>query len=111
MRIAKLKIGGALQDELISYLTQSMLFDYINISAEMTILANEEFYMRTNTDQLNLIIMKRIDAYLYIDLIGGGGGTGLLSITWGSEAAFVKKAMRIVEDFCKTHDEPVERTG
>ena len=108
MQIAKLKITGALQDELISYLTQSVLFDYVNISEEMTVFASEEFYLRTSSDQLNLIVIKSVGSYLYIDLIGGGGGTGLLGITWGSEGAFVKKMLKIVEAFCKTHGESIE---
>ena len=108
MRIAKLKIAGALQDELISYLTQTVLFDYVNISEELTILANEEFYLRTSSDQLNLIVIKSVGSYLYIDLIGGGGGTGLLGITWGSEGAFVRKTLKIVEAFCESHGESIE---
>ena len=64
MQIFKLKVPKALQDELISYLTQSILFDYIDISAEITILAKEEFYLRTSSDQFNLIIIKRVDSYL-----------------------------------------------
>ena len=108
MRVSKIKIAKSLQDELILFLTQSVLFDYINISEEMTVLASEEFYVRTDSEQLNLIIIKRVDSFLYIDLIGGGGGSGLLGITWGSEGAFVKKALGIIENFCKMHGEPVE---
>lgn len=96
-----------LQDELISYLTQTVLFDYVNISEELTILANEEFYLRTSSDQLNLIVIKSVGSYLYIDLIGGGGGSGLLGITWGSEGAFGRRMLKTLKAFCESHGESI----
>lgn len=108
MQISKLKVSKSVQEELISYLAESILFDYINISTEMTVLAKEEFYLRTTSEQLNLIIIKRVDSYLYIDLIGGAGGAGLFGISWGSEEAFVRRALKLLEDFCKDQGESIE---
>jgi hypothetical protein len=108
MRIAKIKIANVSQDQLIAYLTESILFDYLNITAETAILASEEFYLRTNSDQLNVIIIRASDAALYVDIIGGGGGTGLFSITWGSEDAFVKRTLHMLKDCCKTFGSSIE---
>src|SRR4051812_30681174 len=108
MEVLKLKISTLLQDKLIAYLAESILFQYTDISPEMTVLAVEEYYFRNNSDQLNLIIIKRVDSYLHIDLIGGGGASGLFGITWGSEQAFIKKIKKMLQDFCKTHGESIE---
>ena len=108
MQISKLKITNVLQEQLISYLTGSILFDYINISTETTILAIEEYYLRTNSQQLNLIIIKVVDSDLHIDVIGAGGGAGILGLNWGSEESFAKKAIKDLKDFCKTMGETLE---
>src|SRR4051812_48021740 len=107
MEALRLKVSIGLQDLLIKHLTTSIEFQYTNILPEMTILAAEEFYFRTNSNQLNLIVIKSVDSLLHIDLIGGGGGTGLFAITWGSESAFIKKTKKMLESFCAAYGESI----
>ena len=108
MKIATLKTSNSIREELIAHLVESILFDYINISEEMTLLANEEFYLRTTSDQLNVIIIRSVGAFLVIDLVGGGGAAGLFRMTWGSEGAFVKKTVKLLQEFCQVQGETIE---
>ncbi|MEO6693448.1 MAG: DUF6054 family protein [Saprospiraceae bacterium] len=108
MKISRFKVSKTIQTKLISYLTTSFSFEYKNIVPEITILAKEEFYFRTGSNQLNLIVINTIDSYLYIDIIGGGGGKGLFGITWGSEMEFVRKTQNMIKEFCAMHQESIE---
>jgi hypothetical protein len=108
MKIAKLKTIAKNKDELIQFLGDSISPDYENIQSNMTVFVKENFYFRNNSTQLNMIIIRVDAVFLYIDIIGGGGGTGWLNITWGSEKSFVRKTCRTIEEFYARRGEAVE---
>jgi hypothetical protein len=108
MKIAKLKINAKYKGELIQFLGDSIGPDYENIQPDMTVFVKEDFYFRNNSTQLNMIIIRVDTAFLYIDIIGGGGGTGWFNISWGSEKSFVKKTCRTIEGFYASRGEAIE---
>ncbi|MCX6248021.1 MAG: hypothetical protein NTW10_09825 [Bacteroidetes bacterium] len=76
MKILKLKIGSIDLDKTIDYLADHLQFDYENHSTDMSVLTSEEFYIRNLSAQLNMIIARKTDSHIFIDIIGGAGGSG-----------------------------------
>jgi hypothetical protein len=99
MRIVKLKINDADLDRIVNYLIEHLSFDYENHSTEMSILASEEFYFRTFSAQLNMIIVKKEMSDILIDIIGAAGGSGLLNIDWWSEKGYTNRAKKVINKY------------
>ena len=102
MKILKLQLSDRNLDTIVEFLIQEMTFDYENHSADMSVLAKEEFYFRTDSKQLNMMLLKTTKAGMEIDVVGGAGGSGLLSLTFGSEASFVANTRELLERYAST---------
>jgi hypothetical protein len=104
MKILKLKVGTTDLDSMKVYIIKNFEFQYENHSADMTILATEDFYFRNNSTQLNMIVAKREESALLIDVIGGAGGAGLLNINWWSEKSYTGKVNNLLQKYAKVND-------
>ena len=60
---------------IIKYLKKYLPFEYQNHSSDMSILANEDLHLRTNSSQMDMVILKIEEGSIDIDVIGGAGGT------------------------------------
>jgi len=100
MEMAKLKITGTTLDKLVNHLLDTSTFKYKNLTEDMAVLATENFYLRNNSAQLNMIVIKKQELILYVDLIGAAGGTGLFNFNFGSEKGFIKTTKKIINEFC-----------
>ncbi len=98
MNISKYKITTDDLDKIVNYLIEQLPFDYENHSRDMTVLAQEKFYFRNNSTQLNMIIAKRVDSSIHLDVIGSAGGTGLFNFNLWSEKGFLKRVKNILKD-------------
>jgi hypothetical protein len=103
MHIARLKLVGMSLEKLVDHLTTSFQIDYINISNDMAVLANENLYLRNSSTQLDMLVIKVQEGDLHVDLIGGAGGAGLFNFNFGSEKSFTKRATKIIRDYCAIH--------
>ena len=99
MKILKLKLGCSDLDKTIDYLINNLQFDYENHSADMSILASEEFYFRNLSTQLNMIIARKEKSHILIDIIGGAGGSGILNIDWWSEKGYTNRVKNIIKKY------------
>ena len=99
MRILKLKLGCSDFDKTIDYLIDNLQFDYENHSVDMSVLASEEFYFRNCSTQLNMIIARKENSYILIDVIGGEGGSGILNINWWSEKGYTNRVKKILKKY------------
>lgn len=99
MKISKYKISTTDIDKLVNYLAEELSFDYENSNDDMCLLVSEEFYFRNNSTQVNMVIVKRDDYSLYVDVIGGGGGTGLFNISLWSEKGYIKRVSKVLNKF------------
>lgn len=97
MNISKFKINTGDLNIVVNYLVEHLSFDYENHCADMSILANEEFYFRNSSTQLNMIIAKKENSGISLDVIGGAGGTGILNINWWSERGYIKRVRKVLE--------------
>lgn len=52
---------------------------------------------------MNMIVVRRDSGSLFVDLIGGAGGTGFFDTSLGSEGDFIRKAEELLETFAKSH--------
>jgi hypothetical protein len=108
MEISKLKITGTTLDKLVNHLLETSVFKYKNLADDMTVLATENFYFRNNSTQLNMIVIKKEDDILHVDLIGAAGGSGLFNFNFGSEKGFIKSTKKIINEFCSERGLQVE---
>jgi hypothetical protein len=114
MKVSNFKIKSTDLDQFVNYLIKKLSFDYENHSADMSVLASEEYYFRNNSTQLNMLIVKLEDAYISVDIMGSAGGSGLLNINLGSEKGYIKKARKVIEGYVIEHnletDQVIERS-
>ena len=99
MKIVKLKLGCSDLDRIIDYLINNLQFDYENHSTDLSILASEDYYFRNNSTQLNMIIAKKENSYIMIDIMGGAGGSGFLNINWWSEKGYTNKVKKVLQKY------------
>ena len=97
MEILKLIIVSSNLDQIVNYLVDHLPFDYENHSAEMSVLAQEEYHLRSTSTQLNMIVAKRKGDSILLDVIGGAGGSGLLNCDFGTEKGYLKKVSEVLE--------------
>lgn len=108
MRISRFKVSTTDRKMIIKYLKKYLPFEYQNHSSDMSILANEDLYIRTFSSQMNMIILKRVEDYIDIDVIGGAGGAGILNISWGSEKEYIKGVRNILYQFSEEFNIQIE---
>ena len=99
MKIIKFKLGCSDLDRTIDYLINNLQFDYENHSTDMSILASEDYYLRNNSTQLNMIVAKKENSYIMVDIIGGAGGSGFLNISWWSEKGYTNKVKKVLNKY------------
>ena len=111
MRSASIKVRSASSEQLISFLSEHIEFRYKRTFADTTILAGQEYRLRTNSDQFFLIVINKAADALQIDLVSGGGGTGLLHLSLGSETAFINGAKQLINEFCQQTGSTMEEVN
>jgi hypothetical protein len=99
MKISRFKVYTTDRKMIIKYLKKYLPFEYQNHSSDMSILANEDLYLRTNSSQMDMVILKIEEGSIDIDVIGGAGGVGILNINWGSEKEYIKGVRNILLQF------------
>lgn len=74
------------------------------------VIVTERFYLRNNSNMQATIIFDLVDeTTCKVVIVAGGGGAGLLQMTFGSEGHAASKFINELEDFCDAHDLEVER--
>lgn len=94
--------------KLAAHLDERFNPDYFVSTDAMAVLLKEEFYLRNNSTQINTIVLVQNDGNLEVDAIGGGGSTGLLKISWGSESSFIKEVKTVIEEWAKKNSVRME---
>ena len=108
MHISRIKLSKKLFDDLVDFIELNIDYSYKYVSKDTLILAGEEYRFRTNSEQLYMLVIKHDEDALLIDLVCGGGGQGLIGLSLGSEMAFIKKAKRLLREFCEQNGETME---
>src|SRR3954453_5325906 len=99
MTVLKLKISDDNLDELVNYLIQELSFDYECHSQDMSILMADSFYPIKIQAQVNMMFFKRDTSFILTDIIGAGGGDGILNLDWGTEKGYTKTAAKAIHQY------------
>lgn len=103
MESKSVKISGTDVDRLAEFVCYNWKVNYSKKIADGIVLAGEEFRFRNSSDQMFLVIIERKSDALHVELVCGGGGEGLFSFTLGSERAFIKRARKLLKEYCETN--------
>jgi len=104
MKLSRIVILSQDFQKFTGYLKENMSFSYENNGSDMIILADEEYYFRNNTAQLNIIVATVDYNKITVDIIGGAGGAGLLNFSLGSEKNFIKRALRLIDRYIEENN-------
>lgn len=111
MRTSTLTIQQTSLAEIHRHLQYQFDFHYESEGQDMMVLILEEYYFRTNSNQLNMIILKRVGTAVEADIIAGGGGTGFFSISLGAERRFLSKARKFLIELANQSGWPWSETA
>ena len=76
-----------------------------------SVVTAEKYYLRTNSTLQSTTIFELVDETTCEGtIVSGGGGSGLLQSTLGSEWTEATRLAQAIEDYCGAHDLDVERT-
>lgn len=109
MKIGKFRLLTSDLDKTVNYLVENLSFDYENHSVDMSVLSSEEYYFRNSSTQLNMIIAKKKDSFILVDVIGSAGGTGIFNISWGSEKGYIKTVRKVLDKFCEEYEVEMQK--
>ncbi|GAB5416418.1 MAG: hypothetical protein Crog4KO_09960 [Crocinitomicaceae bacterium] len=73
---------------------------YRSVSDDTIVIGSETYRLRTTSSQWEMVVLKKLDNSVRIDVIGTGGGAGVFNISLGSEKSFVNQMMGALRDVC-----------
>lgn len=71
---------------------------YKSVSNDMIVLGAETYRLRTTSSQWEMIVLKKEEKSVRIDIIATGGGAGIFNVSLGSEKNFVNKMIGVLKD-------------
>jgi hypothetical protein len=101
MEISKYRLSTSNLDQVVNFLVANLPFDYENHSKDMSVLAQEEYHLRSSSTQLNMIIAKRQEDIILLDIMGMAGGAGMFNFDFGSEKGYLRKVCVVLERYCE----------
>jgi hypothetical protein len=96
---SRCKVKNSIKQGLIDHVRSKIECKYVNDIGNVVILATEEYRISTNSKQMGFMVFHSLGEDLHIDIIGGGGGVGLLGFSWGTESSFISKVRSIIYDY------------
>ena len=108
MTILKLKIASIELDQLVNFLIEEITFMYENHCVNMSVLMYEDFNYRNMSTQLDMIILKKEEKHILIDIIAGAGRTGFFLTDAGSEEKYTNKVDKILARYAEEHQFELE---
>jgi len=101
MKICRYKLATQNLDQIVNYLADHLPFDYENHSTDMSVLSQEEYQLKSTSTQLNMVVAKRHEDYILLDIMGSAGGTGMLNHDFGTEKGYLKQVSIVIERYCE----------
>lgn len=80
MKLLKLKVATSELQQFADQVSKALSIDYSNQSTDMVAIASEIYKFRTNSAQLNIVILKRVESQIHIDIIGALVRQGYLEL-------------------------------
>jgi len=108
MKIKPIKLHINDLDAVVNFTVDKLEFDYENHTKSMSILIKESFHLRTMSGQMETVVFKMKDNCVYIDILAGGGGKGLLNLDFGSENLSVSSILNVLQEFATERNVEME---
>ncbi len=108
MKIRSLKVYHSNLDKIVNYVADKVKFEYENHSSDMSILLYESFHLRTMSGQVDMVIFKLNKDYIYIDILAGGGGEGILNLDLWSENEFIRCVENVLNEYVSNEEVIIE---
>ncbi len=99
MTVRKLKIAGTDLNSIVNYLISELSFDYENHSVDMSILLGENINFQNPSGQTNMVILRKEQTAILIDIIASGGSIGILGVVGNTEEAYINKVARVIKGY------------
>lgn len=100
MNISKLLLINAdfnkVNKEIVTHFNYQGGFNYKDLRDDVMIVMIEEYRVRNNSTQLNVVITRKESEGVIVEFISGGGGTGVFNVSWGSEKSFLKDSRKMI---------------
>jgi len=104
MDVTRCSIQGAKPQSFIKALKEEIFDCYLFSTDHVTIFTTEKYFLRTNSNLLSVIIVDCTDqSRITIEIISGGGGSGLLQMGLGSEESANKQILKICRKICDSN--------
>lgn len=100
MKFSRFEVDTLEIKPLVEFVSSQMEKSYSNATDDMIIITSETYKFRTNSTQMNMIIVKKNGTGSYVDIIGAAGGTGLFNFSLWAESGFVKNTYKLLEAYC-----------
>lgn len=98
MYIKQFKIKGNNINEIINLISEDLITISFNPAEKVHVFISEKYYLRTNSQLMACLIIKIEDEYnAIIDVVTGGGASGMLDLDLGAEGSRSKG----IEDILK----------
>ena len=104
METTKLSIEVSNHENFLSQLKNKIPDHQLYSSEPFFVLLTQTYYLRTNSNLLSTIILnfkERNRCEIYI--LSGGGGSGMIQMSLGSETNANKRIVKIIRDICDSN--------
>jgi hypothetical protein len=104
MDSSRIWVKGKNVDRIIDCINRDMDSYRVDVSPETVILFSEKYYFRNNSNLLLCIILNmESEEVCRIDIVSGGGGSGIAGSDWGAESSRIKDIEKIIKKFSLTY--------
>lgn len=81
--------------------------EYDGNERKITVYCGEEYYFRNDSTLMLTAIVEETPESVSVEIVSGGGKTGLFGISWGAEKNAVKNIVRVLtaNGFAESHAE------
>lgn len=102
MYIKQFKIKGNNINEIIEFIDDDLKIISYNPAEGVHIFMSEKYYLRTNGQLMASLIVNIEDEYnATVDVVTGGGVTGLFGGNWGTEKSRSKEIEAMIIEICE----------
>jgi hypothetical protein len=104
MDVAKFSIDKVDKERLLNAIKAELSDYYFYITDNIAMFITQKYFLRVNSNLMSVIILNFSDRYsVKIEVISGGGGAGLLQISWGSEGSANNSIINFFKKVCEAN--------
>ena len=112
MKTTRIQLTGPELNKLVPALEEAMEPPYICTHGPVVVMLTETYYLRTDSNLLTTVIIALDSADSgTIEIVSGGGKTGMLGIDWGAEQARNLKLVELLEQLCAANGWTIAQEG